>query len=291
MNPTGIIKISPLARKLAEEKGIEVSTVQGSGPQGRIVEADILAALEARNQGSQPAVSQSDVPYKLQTLSSGRRVVAVRMSESFRTIPHFYLNVELDVAALVELRARLLEDYDGKFGLRLTYTDFLLKALALTLPGHPLLNAAYHSDTDIKLYEEINLGVAISGEWGLVAGVVRRADRMTLGEIAQACHSLVSKAQQRKLSPQDISGGTFTFTNLGMYGIDNFSPIINPGQSAILAAGAIVERPAGVGGQVVVRPTLRATLAVDHRIADGLAGALFLKDLRSVLDAPEALLK
>ena len=111
------------------------------------------------------------------------------------------------------------------------------------------------------------------------------------GEIAQACHSLVSKAQEHKLRLQDITGGTFFLTNLGMYGIDNFSPIINPGQSAILAAGAIVERPAGVGGQVVLRPTLRATLAVDHRVADGIAGALFLKDLRSVLDEPEALLK
>ena len=135
----------------------------------------------------------------------------------------------------------------------------------------------------------INLGVAIATGQGLVVGVIHRSDRMTLGEIAQARRVLANKAQERRLTPQDIAGGTFTLTNLGMYGVDDFSPIINPGQSAILATGAIVERPVVEGGQLVLRPTLRASLAVDHRVADGVTGALFLKDLRSVLEASEAL--
>jgi pyruvate dehydrogenase E2 component (dihydrolipoamide acetyltransferase) len=211
------------------------------------------------------------------------------MSESARTIPHFHLSSELNAAPLVELRQKLLPEYEARLGRRLTYTDLLLRALALILPKHPRLNAAYHSESDVKLYNEINPGVAIAARQGLVVGVIHYADRMSLAEIAQACHTLTVKAQERRLTPADVSGGTFTLTNLGMYAVDDFSPIINPGQSAILATGAIVERPINEGGQLVLRPTLRMTLAVDHRVADGIAGALFLKDLRDLLEAPEAL--
>jgi pyruvate dehydrogenase E2 component (dihydrolipoamide acetyltransferase) len=152
-----------------------------------------------------------------------------------------------------------------------------------------LLNATFHSDSKIKTFDEINLGVAIASGQGLVVGVIHHADQISLREIAQARQVLSAKAQERRLTQQDISGGTFTLTNLGMYGVDDFSPIINPGQSAILATGAIVERPVSEGGQLALRPTLRTTLAVDHRVTDGASGALFLKDLRSVLEAPEAL--
>ena len=285
----GPIKVSPIARKLADENKIDLSTVHGSGPQGRIVEADIRAILSEREKVAQPRVVPAEVSYKLQSLTSVQKVTAQRMSESFRTIPHFYLSIELNAAPLVELRQKLLPEYEAGLGRRLTYTDLLLRALALLLPKHPLLNAAYHSESHVKLYEEINPGVAIAAGQGLVVGVIHHADRMSLEEIARACHTLTVKAQERRLTPDDISGGTFTLTNLGMYAVDDFSPIINPGQSAILATGAIVERVVSESGKLMLRPTLRMTLAVDHRVADGIAGALFLKDLRDLLEAPEAL--
>jgi len=285
----GPIKVSPIARKLADENKIDLSTVHGSGPQGRIVEADIRAILSEREKVAQPRVVPAEVSYKLQSLTSVQKVTAQRMSESFRTIPHFHLSIELNAAPLVELRQKLLPEYEAGLGRRLTYTDLLLRALALLLPKHPLLNAAYHGESQVKLYEEINPGVAIAAGQGLVVGVIHHADRMSLEEIAQACHTLTVKAQERRLTPDDISGGTFTLTNLGMYAVDDFSPIINPGQSAILATGAIVERVVSESGKLMLRPTLRMTLAVDHRVADGIAGALFLKDLRDLLEVPEAL--
>ena len=285
----GPIKVSPIARKLAEENRIDLSTIRGSGPQGRIVEADIRATLSASKNADLTPTSTAEVPYKLRPLSSVQKIVAQRMSESARAIPHFYLSVELNAASLANLRQELSPEFEDRFGARLTYTDLFVRSLALILPKHPLLNAAFHSEADVKLYDEINLGVAIATGQGLVVGVIHHADRISLGEIIQARHALAAKAKERKLTPQDISGGTFTLTNLGMYHVDDFSPIINPGQSAILATGAIVERPINDAGQLVMRPMLRATLAVDHRVADGVTGALFLKDLRSVIEAPEAL--
>lgn len=291
ISPTtaGPIKVSPIARKLAKENQIDLSAVQGTGPQGRIVEADIRALLSARETVAQRQIAFGEVPYHLQSLTSVRKVTAQRMSESFRAIPHFYLSIELSVAQLSALRQQLAAEYEDRFGIHLTYTDLLIRALALNLPRHPLLNAAFYSESDIKLYDEINPGFAIATTQGLVVGVIHHADHMSLMEIAQARHILALKAQERRLTPQDVSGGTFTLTNLGMYGIDDFSPIINPGQSAILAIGAIADRPISEGGQLVLRPTLRLTLAVDHRVADGVVGALFLQDLRPVLEAPEAL--
>jgi len=283
------IKISPIARRLAEENKIDLSLVQGSGPQGRIVEADIRAILSAQEKGAQARVASTEVAYQLRPLTPVRKVTAVRLSESFRTIPHFYLRVELNLALLVALRQELSLSLEAQAGVHLTHTDLLLRALALTLAKHPLLNAAYYNESEIKVYDEINPGIAIATEQGLVVGVIRHADRMSLGEISVARHSLAARAQERKVTPQDITGGTFTLTNLGMYQVDDFSPIVNPGQSAILAVGAIRERPVGEAGKLVLRPTLHMTLAVDHRVADGAAGALFLQDLRAVLEAPDVL--
>jgi pyruvate dehydrogenase E2 component (dihydrolipoamide acetyltransferase) len=285
----GPLKVSPIARKLAEENNIDLSGIQGSGPQGRIVEADIRAILSARERTAPSQAMTLGIAYKIQPLTAVRKVTALRLSESFRTIPHFYLSVEVNVASLVMLRDELSRRYDSQPGIHLTHTDLLLKALALTLPRHPMLNAAYYKESEIKIYTEINPGVAIATEHGLVVGVFHHADRMSLGEIARRRHSLAAKAQERQLTPQDISGGTFTLTNLGMYGVDDFSAIINPGQSAILAVGAIRERPVAEAGQLALRPTLRMTLAVDHRVADGAAGALFLKDIRAILETPDVL--
>jgi pyruvate dehydrogenase E2 component (dihydrolipoamide acetyltransferase) len=279
------VKVSPIARRLAEANDLDLAAIQGSGPGRRIVEADIQAALTARARPTSPG----DIPYALQELTSTRKTTARRMLESWQSIPHFYLGLEIIAAPLVALRQALLPLYSSTYAIHLTYSDLILKALASTLPKHPLLNAAFYSESQVKLYSEINLGIAIAAGQGLVVGVIYQAGRLPLWEIARLRQSLSARAEERKLDPHDIMGGTFTLTNLGMYGIDDFSPIINPGQSAILAAGAILDRPANNNGQLVLRPTLRLTLAVDHRVADGAAGCLFLKDMRELLEAPQSL--
>ncbi|OQY32427.1 MAG: hypothetical protein B6243_07490 [Anaerolineaceae bacterium 4572_5.2] len=229
--PAPPVKASPLAKRLGREHNIELSTVEGTGPQGRIVEVDIRRIIESKKTDT-PAESMVEVvPSQLQSITRIQRLTARRMSESFQTAPHFYLNIE------------------------------------------------------------INLGVATATEQGLVVSVIHQAESLSLEEIIRARTALSQKAKDGKFSPDDVTGGTFTFTNLGMFGIDDFTPILNPPQSAILAAGAIVERPVGENGQVVLRPTLRLTLAIDHRVADGVDGAMFLKDLRALLDSPETLFR
>lgn len=287
------LKVSGLARRLAREQGVDISTLQGTGPQGRIVEADILRAIEARKgvgaapgQPAGPAFAES--PFELRLLNSVRKLAARRMSESFQSAPHFYLGVELNVGKLVTLRDNLLVYVDARQGVRITYTDFLLRALALALPGHPLLNAAWDGE-QVRVYSQVHLGVAIATDSGLVVGVIHQAERLRLEELARQRAALSDRARAGKLAPDDVAGGTFTLTNLGMYAIDDMIPILNPPQSAILGAGAIVERPVGENGQVVLRPTLRLTLSVDHRVADGADAAQFMKDLRQLLEEPEKL--
>lgn len=287
---SGFIKASPIAKRIAREYHIDLSSIQGTGPQGRIVEADIQKVIDAQKADKVVAPIAEGIPSELRSINTVKRLTAQRMSESFQTAPHFYLHIELNVVRLVKLRKKMLPEFEAKLGIRLTYTDFLLKALAQSLPGYPLLNASW-SDGKVRIFKEVNLGVAMATERGLVVGVIHQAEKMGLKEIAQARDNLKKKATANRLKHEDMAGGTFTITNLGMFGIDDFSPILNPPQSAILAVGAIVERPVGEEGKVVLRPTLRLTLAVDHRAADGVEGALFLKAIRETLVSPEALLK
>jgi pyruvate dehydrogenase E2 component (dihydrolipoamide acetyltransferase) len=207
------------------------------------------------------------------------------MAESSRTAPHFYLQISVRVDELVTLRAELLAAIEGSTGLRLSYTDLLLAALARVLPRHPLLNASW-SDGQVLVFGQVNLCVAVSGPQGLVAPVVHRAERLSLEQIVAARHGLADRAREGRLSPDDVRSGTFTLTNLGMFGIDSFIPILNPPQSAILAAGAIKQRPVGEGGAVALRHTLPLTLSADHRVVDGAQAAEFLAELREVLEAP-----
>jgi pyruvate dehydrogenase E2 component (dihydrolipoamide acetyltransferase) len=277
----GPIKISPLAKKLAAVNGVDLAKVKGSGPQGRIVEEDIRSYLNLS--GKEQAALGNPAGAKDIPLTHIRRVSAQRMSESFHTAPHFYLRSETNLSGLVELRKKLQQTFEKETGLHPTYTDFFLRALALTLPRHPLLNATWLDDTTIRCFEHINLGLAVAGGDGLLVGVIHDADRLSLAEIIRQRTSLIEKARANSLTLEEMSGATFTLTNLGMYGVDEFFPILNPPQSAILAVGAVSERPVGEGGGVVLRPTVRMTLAVDHRVADGADGALFLKDFQGLL--------
>jgi pyruvate dehydrogenase E2 component (dihydrolipoamide acetyltransferase) len=271
-------KASPAARRVARERGIALEKVPGSGPGGRIVEQDVLDFAT----GEVKTVVDEE---RLVPLSPIQKLMAERMSESFSVAPHFYLGLEVNAAALVELRQRLLPICQMRADVRLTFTDLLVKLVGTTLHDHPYANATWEKGR-IRLYGEVNVGLATAVDDGLVVPVIRNADRLSLTEIAGVRSALASKAVEGSLSLDEVTGGTFTLTNLGMLGVDVFQAIINPPQSAILATGRIAERPVVENGQVLARPTIHLTLSVDHRVLDGATGARFLQDLRHVIEDP-----
>jgi pyruvate dehydrogenase E2 component (dihydrolipoamide acetyltransferase) len=271
-------KASPAARRVAREHGIALETVVGSGPGGRIVEQDVLDLVP---EGAKPGVDGG----KVVALSPIHRLMAERMTQSFSQVPHFYLGVEVNAAALVELRQRLVPICEKKADVRVTFTDLLIKVVGVTLRAHPYANATWENGR-VRLFEEVNLGLATAVDEGLVVPVIGHADRLSLTEISKARSSLAAKASQGRLSLDEVTGGTFTLTNLGMLGVDVFQAIINPPQSAILATGRIADRPVVENGKVVARPTIHLTLSVDHRVLDGASGARFLQDLRRVIEDP-----
>lgn len=287
------IRVSGIARRMAEKNGIDLSIVRGSGPQGRIVKADIEKMLGARRSTLEPAdrsiTAEEKYRSELHPISQVQTISARRMTESFQTAPHFYLGVDITITRLVAFREHLTPYVESRMGVRLTYTDFILRALALTLPEHLKLNASWE-DGQLRVYQHVNLGVAMATDRGLVVGVIPMTEGLPLEEIASQRALLSEKARSGKLIPTDIEGGTFTLTNLGMYGIDDFAPILNPPQSAILGVGAIVDRPVGEQGQIVLRPVVHLTLSVDHRVVDGIEGAQFLQTLRHYMEDPSSLL-
>jgi len=265
------VKASPRARRVAQEKGVDLSQVQGTGPQGRITESDLLDFLAAQ---------------ELLTPGPIQRLTAQRMTESFTSTPHFYLTIEAKATKLVELRERLQPIMEEKAGVRLTFTDILIVLVAKALRDHPLANASWEKGR-IRVWKEINIGLATAVEEGLMVPVIKKADEKGLAQIAGERKELADKAVKGRLSLEELEGGTFTLTNLGMFGVDEFGAIINPPQSAILAVGRIAERPVVEEGQVVARPTIRLTLSVDHRVWDGAEGARFLSDLKALIEGPE----
>lgn len=276
------LKISPLARRLARENQIDLHGVKGSGPQGRIVEADINKLIQDRTAGSSIDGTEG-VPFERHFLNQIKRVIAKRMSESAQNIPHFYLNLEIDCSQLMTARKKLMLEVERDFNAHLTYTDFLLHALAQALGQNPIFNSSW-VEGEIRVYKEIHLGLAISTAQGLVVAVLHDCGKKTLPEIAAAREALTSRARDGKLTADDIANGTFTLTNLGMFAIDSFQPIINPPQCGILAVGAMQERPYVENGQLVIKPTMTLTLAADHRVVDGVEGAMFLKQISENLN-------
>jgi len=266
--PLRRVRASPRARKLAQEKGISLSEIEDSGPGGRIREQDILDFL-----ASQELITPSPI----------QRITAERMSASFTTAPHFYLRVEAKAAGLVEWRERLIPVIEEEVGVRLTFTDMLIFLVAKALQDHPLANASWE-DGRIRMAKEINVGMATAVEEGLIVPVMKNVDQKGLGKIARERFELADKAAKGKLRLEELEGGTFTLTNLGMFGVDEFEAIINPPQSAILVVGRIAERPVVEHGKVMARPTIRLTLSVDHRVLDDAEGARFLNDLRVLIE-------
>jgi pyruvate dehydrogenase E2 component (dihydrolipoamide acetyltransferase) len=264
-----LVAASPKARRLAAERGVELSVIKGSGPSGAVVVGDVPAAPRATGP----------------TVGSVWRIMAERMTSSWTTAPHFYLVREVDVSRLRAWRERA----SASSGVRITYTDVLVRLVAAALTRHPRVNVAW-KDGAIFQHGGIDIGLAVAIEDGLVVPVLRGADTLTLAEIAARREDLVGRAQAGKLRPADIQGGSFTISNLGMYGVDAFNAIVNPPQAAILAVGRIVDRAVVVAGQLAVRPTVVLTLSCDHRALDGARAAQFLGTLAEFIDEPLALL-
>ena len=257
---------SPAAKRLARERGIDLSLVIGSGPEGRISEEDVRRYIDETS-GITPKVKE------IISLSGFKKTSAERVSASFRTAPHSTIVMDVDVSRITELREKT----------QVSYTAVLVKAVAESLLEHYIMNSTLEGDK-VKVFEDVNMGVAVATECGLVVPVVRNADRKTLKDIDAAIKGLTEKAKQGKLAKEEVTGGTFTITNLGMYGVEFFTPIINPPEAAILGVGKITEKPVIVKGKVEIKPLMMLSLSYDHRIVDGAPAAQFLARVKEKIE-------
>ncbi|MFZ9673370.1 MAG: 2-oxo acid dehydrogenase subunit E2 [Flavobacteriaceae bacterium] len=282
------ILASPLAKKMAADKGIDLSLVQGSGEFGRIIKADIerfTPAAAAAPQASVSAAPSGVVQSEGVKNSQMRKVIAKRLSASKFTAPHYYLTIEVDMEEAMASRAQINTMPDTK----VSFNDMVLKATAMALTKHPQVNTSWQDEQTIY-HQHVHMGVAVAVEDGLVVPVIPFADRLGLTQIGGAVKDLAGKARSKKLTPQEMEGSTFTVSNLGMFGIQEFTSIINQPNSAILSVGAIVEKPVVKKGQIVVGHTMKLTLACDHRTVDGATGAQFLQTLQTYLEHPVTML-
>jgi pyruvate dehydrogenase E2 component (dihydrolipoamide acetyltransferase) len=292
---------SPLVRKLARDHSLDLRQVRGSGPGGRIIRADLdhlLAAVEIEDSRG-PAMPLASGP-RLDTkrgsegvpFTNVRRVIARRLGESARTIPHFYVTAVADAEALVQLRTDLNEQLAATGRPRVSLNDLLIRACALALREHPLVNASYVNDssTTMLVHHRINVGIAVASHNGLVVPVIVDADQKTVSQLSTESKQLATLAGAKGLSLEQMSGGTFTISNLGMYGVEEFTAIINPPEGAILAVGATTRQPVAAGDEIVLRYRLRYTLSADHRIIDGALAAQFLQTLTRLIESPLSLI-
>ena len=274
----GRIKASPLARKMAEEQGITLTNVEGSGPQGRIIKRDIESYEPSAAPAAPAVVSHEDQEHRV---SQMRKTIARRLSESKFTNPHYYETVSIDMAAAWDARKKLNEVSDTK----ISFNDIVVKACAAALRKHPEVNSSWHGDTIVE-HGDVNVAVAVAIDEGLVTPVINNTDQKGLQQIGTETRDLAEKARDRKLQPEQMEGSTFTVSNLGMFGIEEFTAIINPPNACILAVGAIKEVPVVKDGEVVPGKRMKMTLSSDHRIVDGAMAAKFLNTLKTMLENP-----
>jgi pyruvate dehydrogenase E2 component (dihydrolipoamide acetyltransferase) len=275
----GRVFASPLARKLAEEKGIDISRVQGSGENGRIIKRDIENYQPVTAAAAYIPVGQE--AFDEVTNSQMRKTIAKRLAESKFTAPHYYLTVEFDMDHAIASRTAINSDPDVK----ISFNDMVVKACAMALRKHPQVNSTW-ADGVTRIARHIHVGVAVAVDDGLVVPVLKFADQMSFSQIGAAVKEMAGKARNKKLTPDEMQGSTFTVSNLGMFGIREFTSIINQPNSAILSVGAIVQKPVVKNGQIVVGNTMTVTLACDHRTVDGATGAAFLQTLRNYVENP-----
>jgi pyruvate dehydrogenase E2 component (dihydrolipoamide acetyltransferase) len=304
----GRVKASPLARRLAQEAGMQIGSVQGSGPGGRIIKRDIEQAVAQGGAQAQAAAQQppaagqapaaaappaapaqvaptTDARYREHPLSQMRKTIARRLAQSIGPVPTFYLTIEVDMGEAMVLRARINERFKDQ-GIKTSPNDMVIKAVAMALRKHPFVNAAWTGDA-IHLYEQVHIGVAVAIDEGLITPVVRDADRKGVTEIAAEVKELAGRAREKKLKPEEFTGSTFSISNLGMFGIEEFTAIINPPEAAILAVGAVGPKVVvDDEGNMAIRQRMRVTLSCDHRVIDGATGAQFLQTLKQYLEEP-----
>jgi pyruvate dehydrogenase E2 component (dihydrolipoamide acetyltransferase) len=272
--------VSPRARRVAQELGVDLTAVKPATGK-RITEEDVRRFHESRTPVAKPKADGD--------LTVARKITAQRMTSSFQSAPHFYLGVEANAAELVKLRESLVQNVTTRFGVKLTYTDFFLKALAVALTEQPKVNE-YWCDGGVARNQSVDVGFAAQTDNGLVVPVIRNADRLSLFDLARERGALTGKAREGRLSLADLEGGSATLSNLGHTGIDSFQAILNPPQSVILATGRIAKRPVVVGDQIQAQPTVVLNLSADHRVLDGVAAATFLARVRELIESPALLL-
>jgi pyruvate dehydrogenase E2 component (dihydrolipoyllysine-residue acetyltransferase) len=285
-------RISPKARRLAREHGVDISRVRGTGGEGEILAEDVLAFVTSSSSpGGSPRAAQNPQAeaYATQSLTQVARLMAERTTQSWTTAPHFFVTREIDAGALLATREKFGAGIEKERGVRLSHTDLLVAAVARALEKHPLVNASWTGD-GIRRHPEINVGIAMAVDDGVVVASIPGANKKKLGEIAAMRRDLTERARSGKLRPADITGATFTISNLGMYQVDEFTAIIVAPQAAILAVGRIADRVVPVDGKPGIRPMMAITLSCDHRVFDGARAAMFLNDLAAAIVEPETLL-
>jgi pyruvate dehydrogenase E2 component (dihydrolipoamide acetyltransferase) len=286
---TARVKASPLARRLADELGVELAELHGSGPHGRVIKSDVMAAAGNGGDGTHEPERATPGPGpaggdEVQELSRTQSLIARRMAESRGTVPEFTLDVDVDMTGALEMRREVTAVSEATPSLN----DIIVKACALALRRHPRANGSFAADRFV-LHPRVNVAIAVAVEGSLLTPVVCDADAKSVGEIARETRRLIERARAGQLSPAELDAGTFTVSNLGMFGIDRFEGIINAPQSAILCVGAVRDRPVALDGEVVIRPVAAMTLAADHRILYGADAAAFLVDVRRFLEHPLAM--
>ena len=283
-NESDRIKASPLAKKLASEKGVDISMVKGSGDGGRIIKEDIENFKHSENIPTKevklPEIYSKE-SYEEIPVSQMRKTISKRLAESKFSAPHFYLTMEIDMDNCVEGRNKINETSDVK----ISFNDIIIKAAAVSLRKHPMVNASFLTDK-IRVNNHIHIGVAVAVDEGLLVPVIRFADNKSLSHISTEVRNLAGKAKNKELQPSDWEGNTFTISNLGMFGIDEFTAIINPNDACILAVGGIKNTPVVKNGEIVPGNVMKVTLSCDHRIVDGAIGSAFLKTLKELIEDP-----
>ena len=288
-------RATPAARRLAREHRVDLSQVNGSGPRGRIQASDVplTTSVEPAHQTAQPTTAGMVGPDTVEPLTSIRRTIAARLTQSYQTMPHITLSVDVDMSATEKLRAELNRQADALKAPRVSVTAMLVKTCAWALHRHRWLNASWQNN-DVRFHADANIGVAVALDEGIIVPVLHAADQLGLGDIAAHLHDLTSRARQGRLTLDEVRGGTFTISNLGMFGIQHFTAIINPPEGAILAVGAMAKRlvviEADGEDQAVIRPIMNLTLSVDHRLIDGATAARFLQDVARVMEQPSLLM-
>ena len=292
------VKASPLARRMAQDAGVDLKLVQGSGPGGRVIKRDVESAparpAAAGAATTYPAsrvpspVVRTGVPYEDVPLSQIRKTIAKRLAASIGPIPHFFLTTEIDMERAADAREAINKQL-GEQGGKISFNDIIIKAVALALMQHRACNAWFQDD-HIRYWNEVHVGMAVAIEDGLITPVIRNADQKSLREISAESRELAGRARNRRLKPEEYTGGTFSVSNLGMFDIEHFTAVINPPEAGIIAIGSIVPQAVAAGDTVSVRRRMKLTMSCDHRVIDGATGAAFLRTLKQMLENPLAML-